>query len=218
MTEQSDEARLARNAYMRDWNRMNREKVNADRRQRSTERSPEEIERDRARGHARYERHKDVINARARTKRTSLPIDAKQALLAKEQAAAKVRYRADPAKQKSASTRWRQAHPERVRELRAAQNLRNQANGKPLEWHWKHKFGMTIEEGMALFDAQGGLCAICGTALERPAYGNRSTHLDHDHVTKCVRGFLCINCNHGLGNFLDEPDLLEIAVEYLRAW
>lgn len=54
---------------------------------------------------------------------------------------------------------------------------------------------------------QGGRCAVCA---ERPA-----EHVDHDHVTGKVRGLLCFNCNGGLGQFRDDPQILELAIEYL---
>jgi len=41
-------------------------------------------------------------------------------------------------------------------------------------------------------------------------------HLDHDHVTDTFRGYLCINCNHGLGKFNDSVEKLKQAIEYLN--
>lgn len=40
--------------------------------------------------------------------------------------------------------------------------------------------------------------------------------LDHDHITGEFRGWLCLNCNHGLGKFKDNPETLLRAAEYLR--
>jgi hypothetical protein len=32
-----------------------------------------------------------------------------------------------------------------------------------------------------------------------------------------VRGLLCFSCNNGLGDFHHNPDLLQIAIDYLTA-
>jgi Recombination endonuclease VII len=50
-------------------------------------------------------------------------------------------------------------------------------------------------------------CHICGTDLSRTA-----VHVDHCHITKKVRGFLCNACNRGIGMLKDDPELV------LRAW
>jgi hypothetical protein len=54
-----------------------------------------------------------------------------------------------------------------------------------------------------MLEVQGGLCAVCKAA---PA-----VHVDHDHVTGAVRALLCFNCNGGLGQFKDNPELLHAA-------
>ena len=50
-------------------------------------------------------------------------------------------------------------------------------------------------------------CIICGLPAEV---------VDHDHITKRIRGSLCHRCNMGLGHFRDDPELLEFAAMYLR--
>jgi hypothetical protein len=54
---------------------------------------------------------------------------------------------------------------------------------------------------------QDDFCIICG----EPA-----SVVDHDHKTGHIRGRLCHGCNKGLGNFKDDPVLLELAALYLQ--
>lgn len=210
-----EEVRLARNAYMQRWNAANRDRVSAQRKARRAAMTPEQRAAESARKHATYVARAEEQNARMREKRASLSPEEKVALLVKEREAAKRRYAANPERQKEATRHWRSRQPDHVQGVRSEQHRRNQANGKAREWHLR-KYGITLEDEQALYDQQGGCCAICGAALG--PYGlNRHAHLDHDHATGIVRGILCRGCNLGLGNFMDEPTLLEIAITYLRA-
>jgi Recombination endonuclease VII len=46
--------------------------------------------------------------------------------------------------------------------------------------------------------------------------GKRGLHVDHCHLTGVFRGWLCSECNLGLGKFKDSSDLLVAAARYLR--
>jgi len=70
------------------------------------------------------------------------------------------------------------------------------------------RYGISVEEADDMFATQGGLCAICRAAPAK--------HVDHDHATGKVRALLCFNCNGGLGQFKDDPDLLREAADYVR--
>jgi hypothetical protein len=60
----------------------------------------------------------------------------------------------------------------------------------------------------------GGIeCFICGKLL----ITSPAVQVDHDHTDGGVRGFLCRDCNMGLGCFRDNPDLLVAAWGYLMA-
>jgi len=52
-------------------------------------------------------------------------------------------------------------------------------------------------------------CTICGA--------NSDLVVDHNHRTNKIRGMLCNRCNQGLGQFKDDPMLLEMARIYLLA-
>lgn len=60
-----------------------------------------------------------------------------------------------------------------------------------------------------MLEQQAGCCAICGSPDPQA--------IDHDHVTGDVRGILCTRCNTGLGKFMDDPELLRVAAQYLAA-
>ena len=57
-------------------------------------------------------------------------------------------------------------------------------------------------------------CQICGREYESVS----SLHVDHDHRAdkEKLRGWLCLNCNLGLGQFKDDPAILASAIRYLE--
>ena len=72
-----------------------------------------------------------------------------------------------------------------------------------------------------MYRAQSGLCMIC----QKPSHvvwkntaKPKELSVDHDHKTGQNRDLLCDRCNRGIGNFLDDPELLEAAAAYLRRW
>jgi hypothetical protein len=73
------------------------------------------------------------------------------------------------------------------------------------------KFGITLEQVLAILKSQNNTCAICKVYIEMGS----KTHLDHCHLTGKVRGFLCQKCNHGLGLFNDSIQRLTNAIEYI---
>ena len=50
-------------------------------------------------------------------------------------------------------------------------------------------------------------CQLCGKVCK--------THLDHCHTTLSFRGWLCNECNTGLGSFKEDIQLLQKAITYL---
>lgn len=56
-------------------------------------------------------------------------------------------------------------------------------------------------------------CEICGVEEEQLT---RKLSYDHYHKTGNFRGWLCANCNRGIGLLNDDPELLEKAVRYLK--
>jgi hypothetical protein len=54
-------------------------------------------------------------------------------------------------------------------------------------------------------------CDIC----QKECPTGRALAMDHCHDTMQIRGFLCANCNQGLGKFKDSTELLNRAIGYL---
>lgn len=64
------------------------------------------------------------------------------------------------------------------------------------------------------------ICPICTRSESEISSGggNKSTRwvLDHNHETNKFRGWLCHNCNMGIGAFKDNQEILSKAIEYLK--
>lgn len=73
-------------------------------------------------------------------------------------------------------------------------------------------FGITLEQYDKILEKQSGGCKICGTKTPR---GKGRFSVDHDHLTGKIRGLLCNNCNHVLGNAKDNIKILAAAIQYL---
>jgi hypothetical protein len=104
-------------------------------------------------------------------------------------------------------------------ELYAARRKANYGRNRETYRRYKLKvnFGLTLEQYQEMLERQNGRCAIClqpesGTMHGRPI----DLAVDHDHATAAVRQLLCGNCNKGLGNFQDSPDLMRRAALYLE--
>ena|ERR1035437_9974414 len=81
----------------------------------------------------------------------------------------------------------------------------------------KH-IGWTLELFEKRWEEQEGHCAICNRLLNLNVKHNGSkAHADHEHIEPPKpREILCGNCNVGLGNFQDNPDLLRVAAAYVE--
>lgn len=76
------------------------------------------------------------------------------------------------------------------------------------------KYGVTYEQYLALVEAQGGCCAVCG--IHKSDCNGRRLSVDHDHSTGKVRGALCPRCNVGIGHFREDISAMRKAADYLE--
>lgn len=80
------------------------------------------------------------------------------------------------------------------------------------------RYGLTIDSYHKKYNDQKGLCALCGkpeTLFDKRVNRPRTLSVDHDHETNVTRSLLCNKCNKGLGLFLDSPDVLRKAADYI---
>lgn len=75
------------------------------------------------------------------------------------------------------------------------------------------KYNITEQIYNEMFENQKESCAICDTHVSQL---KRRLAVDHNHKTNKARALLCDKCNLGLGNFCDDIDLLQKALDYLK--
>ena len=78
----------------------------------------------------------------------------------------------------------------------------------------KRCYGISVKQYDELLKSQNGRCAICGT--DTPNGPGKYFMVDHNHITKVIRGLLCCNCNFFLGNAKENKEILIKAIQYLE--
>lgn len=113
--------------------------------------------------------------------------------------------------------KYHRTHPQTYTpKQRARKRARQQAYDKvraKAGYHTKHRYGISLQEYDAMLAAQGGHCVFCAATCER---GGKRLSVDHDKVTKRVRGILCRRHNSALGTFGDTEAGILRALAYLR--
>lgn len=72
-------------------------------------------------------------------------------------------------------------------------------------------YGLSEGEYAALYEFQGGRCALCRRATGK----TRRLSVDHDHATGAVRGLACRPCNTILGHARDSIAFFRRCADYL---
>lgn len=81
-------------------------------------------------------------------------------------------------------------------------------------------YSLTAAEYEAIYEAQGGVCAICRRATGK----SKALAVDHDHACcpgptscgRCIRALCCSVCNRMLGHLRDDPEMVERVLVYLN--
>lgn len=126
----------------------------------------------------------------------------------------------------AANASWTAANPDKTRAIKQRSHEAAKADGRILRRALK-RYGITEDAYLALLEAQGGVCAICGGVDP-----SRRLNIDHDHATGAVRGLLCNGCNGArlgrLGDCIERAEerasyyeerarLLRAAIDYLNS-
>lgn len=75
---------------------------------------------------------------------------------------------------------------------------------------WKNaNIQLTMDEYLTACEKLQNHCEICGN-------NTQTLHVDHNHLTGKVRGFLCGSCNRALGLLKESPIVVEKALIYLK--
>ena len=81
--------------------------------------------------------------------------------------------------------------------LKRCRPCADKRNKQTLERFMKRKYGIGSEGKRDLHRKQGGFCAFCGL----PLLLDKDCHIDHDHITRAVRGLVHRECNLLLGMY-----------------
>lgn len=116
---------------------------------------------------------------------------------------------------KAGKAAWQAKNPDKVNAASRRYYHANKEKKGAANWASmiKRQYGITPADYDAMFEAQGGVCKSCG----KPEPRGRRLDVDHDHVTKKVRGLLCNPCNKSFGLLKEDPDVLLSLYRYALA-
>lgn len=84
------------------------------------------------------------------------------------------------------------------------------------------RYGVSLEEFNQKVLDQKGVCAICSEPPQpmktRGGGVVKNLCVDHNHITKNVRGLLCHRCNRILGLVKEDPIILDRMITYLAMY
>lgn len=102
---------------------------------------------------------------------------------------------------------------------RYANGIKRQPANQKRNNHYERTYGVTLAEYNQMLEAQGGVCAACGSPETKMNTRSGQVHnllIDHNHKSGKVRELLCNNCNVTLGLMNDSPERLIALLKYLE--
>lgn len=116
------------------------------------------------------------------------------------------------AAKKYAKSDTRKNYLERTKEQRKEYNKKRWLKVKDLKPHLSI-YGLTLVDYNKMLLLQDNSCLGCKKSASD---FSKPLCVDHDHITKKVRGLLCDNCNKALGLLKDDPTILFNLINYLK--
>lgn len=158
-------------------------------------------------------RKRSLVVLKAATVKSSMTLQERKA---KNNLAKKRWFAANREERNAYARKWQAEHRSAVLERRRKARLANPQRYKEQirKENLKRSFNITPEQYEAIFNAQGGVCAICHR-LPKP---HRRLAVDHNHTTGANRGLLCSACNLSVGLLEMDPDWNEKALNYLAQY
>lgn len=98
------------------------------------------------------------------------------------------------------------------RNRRESRTVEDREDKRAYEVNWR--YGLSKEDYAFMLKEQDHKCKICGK--DELDSARQRLNVDHCHTTGRIRGLLCHTCNVGLGMFKEDPDLLAVAINYLK--
>ncbi len=119
-------------------------------------------------------------------------------------------YGQDKEKSRQYNKRYRQSVTGREAHNRGQRKYARSEKGRLLQKRdrLKRRYGLTLTQYEAMLIEQNGCCAICQQKLP--------LGVDHNHITKQVRGLLCDWCNKAIGFLMDNLGRARQLVLYLE--
>lgn len=127
------------------------------------------------------------------------------------------KYWSDPEKYRQKRVTWAKNNSERAKAISKRAHAKKDRFEQALYTSYKNAVRgnykpccATVDEVRAAFT---GKCEICGVSEQECT---DKLHLEHDHETGVLRGFVCRKHNAMLGFASDSEEILEAALDYLR--